>query len=92
MPGESTTRLVPVEREHLPAFTRWFNDPEVTRHLQWYLPMTLAAEEAWYEKLAGNKDEIVFSIESTSHGIIGNCAIRIDWKNRVGNLGIVIGE
>ncbi|MHA1647370.1 MAG: GNAT family N-acetyltransferase [Promethearchaeota archaeon] len=24
--------------------------------------------------------------------IIGNCSIRLDWKNRVGSLGIMIGE
>ncbi|MBN2152312.1 MAG: GNAT family N-acetyltransferase [Candidatus Lokiarchaeota archaeon] len=94
--------LVPVERAHLPLIVKWLNDPEVTHFLNWFLPLNLDGEEKWFTGLAGNQKELVFTIALKVERIlegrrigslpIGQCAIRLDWKNRVGNLGMVIGE
>jgi RimJ/RimL family protein N-acetyltransferase len=94
--------LVPVEREHLPLFVKWLNDPGVHHFLNWFLPINMEGEEKWFNSLAGNQNVVNFTIVLKLQRIlegrgvaslpIGNCVIRVDWKNRVGNVGIVIGE
>ncbi len=90
-------KLGPIKREYIDSFLKWFNDPEITQYLIIYRPMTRMAEEEWMETLKEREDTIHFSIvipnEDGSEILIGNCGIhKIDWKNRVGELGIVIGE
>jgi RimJ/RimL family protein N-acetyltransferase len=90
-------RLRAVEREDLPRFVSWLNDPEVRNHLALYLPLSLAAEERWFEKeLAGPGDEQPLVIEvkdGTSWLPAGGCGFKgIDWRNRSAGLGIFIGD
>lgn len=42
-------RLRAIEREDIPTFVRWFNDPEVRRFLLMFEPMSKAKEERWFE-------------------------------------------
>ena len=42
-------RFRAVEREDLPAFLKWFNDPEVKKGLGIYLPLSKVDEEDWFE-------------------------------------------
>ena len=89
-------RLRAIEREDIDRFVRWFNDPEVRRYLLVYEPMSRAQEERWFESYLSRKDDIILAIEvreGDSWVHIGNIGLhRIDWKNRVATLGIVIGE
>ncbi len=93
--GESI-RLRAIEREDIPAFVRWFNDPEVRRYLLMYKPLSKAREERWFEAHLDKQDEFIFAIEArTEEGWvhIGNIGLhRVDWKNRNATLGIVLGE
>ena len=86
-------RLRAVEREDIPVFVRWFNDPEVLQYLSLYMPMSQAEEERWFERQLDARDQKVLAIE-TAEGIhIGNIGLHeIDWKNRQAELGIAIGE
>lgn len=89
--------LAPIKKEYIESFLKWFNDPEITQYLVIYRPMTRMEEEDWLENLKNRKDTIHFSIvipsEDGSEKLIGNCGIHnIDWKNRVAEVGIVIGE
>lgn len=43
--------LRPAERADLPTFVRWFTDAEVIDNLAMIAPMSLAAEEAWFERM-----------------------------------------
>ena len=93
-------RLRAIEREDLPSFVRWLNDPEVRRGLSHVMPLSLAEENDWFDGVLKRpvyerpqaieiqpdpkKDEWIF---------VGNCGyISIDWLNRLAELGIHIGE
>jgi RimJ/RimL family protein N-acetyltransferase len=94
--GESV-KLGPVKREYIEYYLKWFNDPEITQYLNTFRPMTRMKEEDWIENLKNRDDTIIFNIlildEKGGEKLIGNCGIHaIDWKNRVGEVGITIGE
>lgn len=89
-------RLRAVNRDDLPLFVEWLNDPEVIRGLMLILPFSLDDEEDWYAGMRKRPQEerpLVIEI-STEHGweAIGNCGLfNIDWRVRQAEFGIVIG-
>ena len=88
-------RLGPLKKEYIPHYVKWFNDPEMLQYLMMIRPMTLENEEQWYENAIKNQNAVYFAILLIVDGkehLIGNCAVKIDWKNKLGHLGITIGE
>jgi len=90
-------RLRAVEHEDIKSFYRWVNDPEVTRGLSLYLPMSTLEEEKWFDRIAErDPHERPFSIELRHRDawkLIGSCGVfGIEWHNRSAELGIMIGE
>ena len=93
-------RLRAAEKEDIPAFLRWINDAEVTENLLMVAPMSRLEEEQWYDAMMKNpKSEHVLVIEVVDDGLdegyraIGTCQFHnIDWRNRSGEIGIMIGE
>ena len=87
-------RLVPLDRErHLDNYVRWFNDPEVTRWLSNYLPLSRLAEEAFFERVARFETDIVWAVLDEHGRHIGGTGLHgIDWPNRMATSGIVLGE
>ncbi|MEN3010519.1 MAG: GNAT family protein [Candidatus Bipolaricaulaceae bacterium] len=89
-------RLRAIEREDIPRFVRWFNDPEVRRFLLMHEPLSRAREERWFEAYLARSDELILAIEVLEGNEwvhIGNIGLhRVDLKNRTAALGIVIGE
>ncbi len=87
------TRLRAIEREDIPRFLKWLNDPSVTRYLTLYLPFSQAEEEEWFERHLEDERSRVFAIETAEGKHIGNIGLEdIDWKDRRAMLGIFIGE
>jgi RimJ/RimL family protein N-acetyltransferase len=87
------TRLRGIEREDIPTFVKWLNDPEIRHYLEMYLPMSKAAEEGWFEAQLKDDSSRIFAIETAEGVHIGNISLGdLDWKNRSAALGIVIGE
>jgi len=88
--------LAPLKKEYIDLFLKWFNDPEITQYLLRYQPLTREIEEEWFDNLKNRQNFIIFSILTPEEGgktkLIGNCSIDVDWKNRVGLCGIMIGE
>jgi RimJ/RimL family protein N-acetyltransferase len=91
-------RLRAVEREDVKRFCVWINDPEVTRHLVLYLPMSTVDEENWFDSLS-KRDQaekpLVIEVRDGDDGwkMIGNCGVfGIDSIARLAELGIMIGE
>ena len=90
-------RLRHVEREDLPQFVEWLNDPEVSQGLNMHIPLSMAEEENWFENvLKGPIDErpLVFeAMEDDEWRMIGNSGFHnLDWRNRNAELGIFIGD
>jgi RimJ/RimL family protein N-acetyltransferase len=90
-------KLGPIKREYIELYLKWFNDPEITQYLSMFRPITRMWEEDWIENLKNRDDTIAFAINITEENdiekLIGNCGLHaIDWKNRVAEVGITIGE
>lgn len=84
-------------REDLPWIRMWVNDPAIVQQLSdiFLYPHALDATEAYLEAiLDGSGEARGFVIaELGSEQYIGQVNLdSIDWKNRVGKLGIVIGS
>jgi RimJ/RimL family protein N-acetyltransferase len=90
-------RLRGDERNDLPKFVNWLNDPEVRRYLSMNLPISQAAEENWFEnmlKLPPEEQSLGIEIEDgDGWELIGNCGIfDINWRSRSAEVGLFIGE
>ena len=96
-------RFKGVEREDLPTFVKWLNDPEVSQGILIHHPFSQAEEENWYgEMIKRPVDEHVMRIEvrgpDTAGGeqqwkLIGSLGFYdIDWRNRSSEFGILIGD
>jgi RimJ/RimL family protein N-acetyltransferase len=86
-------KLVPLDSKNIPIFLKWINDIEITQFLLINRPTTREEEEAWFATIKEKKDTYYFSIiVKNEETLIGNCSFDVDWKNRVGNVGILIGE
>ncbi|MBI4708766.1 MAG: GNAT family N-acetyltransferase [Candidatus Portnoybacteria bacterium] len=92
--GKSVT-LRPLGIEDIDFFLKWFNNPEITKFLLMYLPMTKLSEEKWLREVA-KKQEPVFTIlvnTPSERPPIGACGLhKIDQKDRRAEFGIVLGE
>ena len=85
-------RLLAVNRENLPKFLGWVNDPEVTKFLMVDPPLGMEQEEAWFESLR-DREALIFTIQTKEGEVIGNCGLeKISWKDRKATLGIMIGS
>jgi RimJ/RimL family protein N-acetyltransferase len=92
-------RLRAPERADLPQFVAWLNDPEVKRNLSLTFPLSLAAEENWFEDmLKRSPAEQALTIEvrlpdGETWIPIGNCSLMdINWLSRSAEFGIFIGD
>jgi RimJ/RimL family protein N-acetyltransferase len=88
--------LRPAERDDLPTFVHWFNDTEVLRNLAMRAPMSLAGEEAWFQRMqeAQGRSDYHFVIcllaDDRPIGTIGLHGL--DRDNGNAEFGIAIGE
>jgi diamine N-acetyltransferase len=90
-------RLRAPEREDLPRFVLWLNDPEVREGLSLFLPMSMAEEENWYENMLKRPPEthpMTIEVEEPDGWVaIGNMGIfDIDKIAHSAELGIMIGN
>ncbi|HZK17280.1 MAG: GNAT family protein [Anaerolineaceae bacterium] len=96
-------RLRASEREDIPLFLKWVNDPDVCENLEQTTVLNRVHEEAWFENVSkGPSEELPLVIEvrqetenAEGNGwvAIGNIAlIDIHQVNRSAEIGIMIGE
>jgi diamine N-acetyltransferase len=93
-------RLRAIEKDDLPFYVKWLNDPEVKRGLSIILPLSLAEEEDWFEEMRKRSPferplaiEIQPNPKKDEWVFVGNGGFfGIDWQNRMAEIGIHIGE
>ena len=86
--------LGPLTKEHLPLNQTWINDPRVNQFLIVSWPLTMEAEEAWYEQIAKdpqNNIQVLIYARDTGEPI-GTMDLRINTLNQVGSTGALIGD
>jgi RimJ/RimL family protein N-acetyltransferase len=96
IPGDKV-RFRPVEHDDLPRFVRWWAVPELRDNVGRFLPLSLAEEEIWFrgqQELAPPERTLVVEAQvGDEWRVIGACGLHeIDWRNRIAELGVVIGE
>lgn len=90
-------RLRAPERDDLPMFVSWLNDPEVRAGLATYLPISMAQEEQWFESVLKRPMEsqpLVIEVKELDTWVpIGNIGVfDINSVGHSAELGIVIGN
>jgi diamine N-acetyltransferase len=90
-------RLRRDERDDLPKFVEWLNDPEVRQFISLNLPISQANEEGWFENMLKRPpEEQPFAIEIKDQDawrLVGNCGFfEIDQQVRSAEVGILIGD
>jgi RimJ/RimL family protein N-acetyltransferase len=91
-------RLRAIEREDIPRFVRWLNDPEVVYYMLNFAPLSKANEERWFERQVAMSpiEGQIFAIEVKEGNDwmhIGNTGLhQIDMVTREAEFGIFIGE
>jgi len=83
-----------VRRKDIQYFLKWLDDPEISKPLDRYLPISEIGEENWVLEIERKKDVIVFTIvDKKTREPIGNCGFhKIDFKNQRAEVGILIGR
>lgn len=88
-------RLRAFEHSDLDANHAFVNDDATLRDMLSGLPLPASYEDErrWLEQQTSyTRGEYQFAVEDGSGQLVGRCGlIRVDWKNRVGELGIMIG-
>ena len=91
-------RLRAIERDDIPRFVEWLNDPQVTAGLLINLPMASWDETNWFENLAKMPmEERPLALEARqpdqTWAHIGNVGLhQIEQTNRCAEFGIFIGD
>ena len=82
------------ERDDLPVFTRWLNDPEVTVYVGRPFPnLSLEQETAFYDETLEENGYRYVIVVKESGVMVGTCSFyHRDERNRAVEVGIIIGE
>ncbi len=90
-------RLRGIEKDDLPHFVRWLNDPDVRRHLELIAPLSMGQEEGWYADILSQPaiaQPLGIEIQDGDQWLlIGNTSfLNINQTDRNAEIGIFIGE
>ncbi len=83
-----------IERDDIPRYVVWLNDPEVNQHLKPPTPFNLDDEIDWYEKQRQDDTCLNLALVITESGQhIGSISLmHINHRDQGAELGLVIGE
>lgn len=84
-----------VEKEDLPKFVAWTNDPEVTHFMfMGLVPAHIELLTEQHDQEIRNKNEVVFAIRTKKNdAVVGSAGLyQINWVSRSAEYRIVIGE
>jgi RimJ/RimL family protein N-acetyltransferase len=83
--------LRPIERDDLPRYTQWLNDPVVLQYFGPIFPLSLAEEEQWYSNMLQDASVRNFAIEFEGQHIGGAGFSQIDGRNACAQVGLFVG-
>ena len=92
-----TVRLRGIDKEDLPLFVSWLNDPDVRRYLSLYTPLSNAQEVKWFEYLANHclaEQPLMIEVQNEKGWkAVGDISyINVDQQSRNAELGVFIGD
>jgi len=92
-----TMRLRAIEKEDLPCFVTWLNDPDVRHYLTLYNPLSQAQEEKWFENILNRPVEeqplvIEIQVDKTWESVGNISFLNMDQHSRNAELGLFIGK
>jgi RimJ/RimL family protein N-acetyltransferase len=90
-------RLRAIEKDDLPRFVAWLNDPEVRRNLILYQPLSMGQEELWYESILKepvDEQPLCIDIKDGDKWVhAGNISfMQLNQHDRSAEIGIFIGR
>jgi RimJ/RimL family protein N-acetyltransferase len=91
--GQKVT-LRAIEEDDLPTLHRWSNDPQTQDIMgDIHFPSSMAFHKEWFHKLAHDKLNLRFAIDTPDLGIIGiSSIIDINWRNNRAWHGVMLGD
>lgn len=94
--GKQVNLCLPHKGDML-QITRWVNRQDIQQHLHAYQPLSLEAEEVWFQRITQNhahqRDYVFFLETKQAHTLIGTMGIHnIDYRNGHATTGAVLGE
>lgn len=84
-------QLRAIERDDLPRYVQWLNDPTVLEFFGRFVPMSLIQEQQWYEQMLQDESVVNFATEYEGQHIGGAGFNHIDRQNRSAEVGLFIG-
>jgi [ribosomal protein S5]-alanine N-acetyltransferase len=85
--------LRPLEVADARTIVPWFNDPEVTRFLVRYQPISLYAEEEFLRRIPASESDIVVGIVvKETDQLIGTAGLHPEYRCRSARFGITLGD
>ena len=86
--------LRPLEPEDAQVVAHWFNDPDVSRTLRMWRPMTVVGEAEFLTKLGKSEGDVILGVTTVEGDrLIGSVGLHgFEIKNRSGCFGVLIGE
>jgi diamine N-acetyltransferase len=90
IPGERIV-LRAIEREDLPNYVVWLNDPAVLTYFGPVEPLSLAKEERWYEHQLQDKSTCNFAVEFEGQHFGGAGFCQIDERIGSAEIGLFVG-
>jgi UDP-4-amino-4,6-dideoxy-N-acetyl-beta-L-altrosamine N-acetyltransferase len=90
----ATVYLRPLETEDAPTLVPWLNDPEVSRFLARYRPVTLAEEVDFLRHINDSPTDLVLGIALRAEDrLVGAIGLhQMDIRSRNAKFGIFIGD
>lgn len=89
-------RLRAFEQSDIERSAQFVNDYQTVRTMvnTFLLPSSMDDERQWLSQQSSyTRGEYQFAVETLDGLLIGRCGLtRIDWKNRIGEIGIMIGD
>ena len=84
----------PFELDDLDKYRQWVNDPVIGSLVDRVLPVTEMAHDAWYHNLMGNRNAVVFAVDTVDEQrYIGNVWLwNIDLWHRRAEVRILLGQ